>query len=112
MAGGAELQLQRGRTRVSAEGAKRIVKAALDDRLQRGRTRVSAEGEQTKVATHQAYALQRGRTRVSAEGAPRLPQIIAPKHASTGPHSCECGRPGINPDRPRSNAGFNGAALV
>ncbi len=66
------LTLQRGRTRVSAEGSANAAKADFLAGLQRGRTRVSAEGKMAKSTTPPPMTLQRGRTRVSAEGHHRL----------------------------------------
>ncbi len=63
-----EWGLQRGRTRVSAEGTLSLIPVTAAVTLQRGRTRVSAEGAVSTINDGVGDKLQRGRTRVSAEG--------------------------------------------
>ena len=110
-------ELQRGRTRVSAECWTETYNVPLYYRLQRGRTRVSAEWSSGAEADHASLLsastgphscecgmwrvcnhgvptigkLQRGRTRVSAEWRHCFFHPSRHTPASTGPHSCECG---------------------
>ena len=56
--------------------------------------------------------LQRGRTRVSAEGRYYGTGDDSMDRASTGPHSCECGRSDASQAKGKPASGFNGAALV
>ena len=90
-------QLQRSRTRVSAEGAVAGGGVEFPDLLQRSRTRVSAEGGEDPDTSHPLIdLLQRSRTRVSAEGDRRKRDAFGHRFASTEPHSCECGRRGTD----------------
>ena len=85
-------ELQRSRTRVSAERpAKHRARNAAALPLQRSRTRVSAESCQRPRAAAAPFLLQRSRTRVSAESQCRGALFGASRRASTEPHSCECG---------------------
>ncbi len=80
--------------------------------LQRSRTRVSAERELEIAGICDRAILQRSRTRVSAESSISFGVDAGRFATSTEPHSCECGECCEGFVGGTFSVNFNGAALV
>ena len=112
--GGGVAQLQRSRTRGSAERDQAAPRRPRPRELQRSRTRGSAERWRKRGwPSGGPTVLQRSRTRGSAESRSTTENIAARLAASTEPHSWECGEMTGSCTRDSlSMTSFNGAALV
>ncbi len=112
LSAGAHHLLQRSRTRWSAERTRTALASISFIELQRSRTRWSAESGGMSAPSGTCSPLQRSRTRWSAESIIQADMEKAPSHASTEPHSLECGESSRESPTGRPPSGFNGAALV